>query len=57
MIVGGNIKGHTRVMTTFIALETGKGNFQGAIIIGIVLLCISFLINFIMHKTQGGNEN
>lgn len=56
MMVGGNIKGHTRVMTTFIALETGKGNFTGAIIIGIVLLCISFLINFMLHKTQGRYE-
>lgn len=53
MMVGGNIKGHTRVMTTFIALETGKGNFTGAIIIGIILLIISFIINFMLHRTQG----
>lgn len=52
MMVGGNIKGHTRVMTTFIALETGKGNFTEAIIIGIILLFISFLINSILHRTQ-----
>lgn len=56
MMVGGNIKGHTRVMTTFIALETGKGNFSGAIIIGIILLIISFLINFMLHRTQGGYD-
>lgn len=56
MMVGGNIKGHTRVMTTFIALETGKGNFTGAIIIGIILLIISFLINFILHRTERGQE-
>lgn len=56
MMVGGNIKGHTRVMTTFIALETGKGNFEGAIIIGIILLAISFLINFLLHRIKGGNE-
>lgn len=56
MMVGGNIKGHTRVMTTFIALETGKGNFTGAIIIGIILLSISFLINFMLHRTQGRFE-
>lgn len=56
MMVGGNIKGHTRVMTTFIALETGKGNFLGAIIIGIILLSISFLINFMLHRIQGGQD-
>lgn len=49
IMVGGNIKGHTRVMTTFIALETSKGNFEGAVFIGLVLLIISFLINFILN--------
>ncbi len=49
IMVGGNIKGHTRVMTTFIALETSKGNFEGAIFIGIVLLSISFIINYILN--------
>jgi tungstate transport system permease protein len=53
MMVGGNIKGYTRVMTTYIALETGQGNFGNAIIIGIILLFISFVINFIFHKLQG----
>jgi tungstate transport system permease protein len=56
MMVGGNIKGHTRVMTTFIALETGKGNFSGAIVIGLILLCISFIINFMLHQIQRGQE-
>jgi tungstate transport system permease protein len=56
MMVGGNIKGHTRVMTTYIALETGKGNFAGAITIGLILLIISFLINFMLHRTQGGQD-
>jgi tungstate transport system permease protein len=50
MMVGGNIKGSTRVMTTFIALETGKGNFHGAILIGIVLISTAFIINFIFHR-------
>jgi tungstate transport system permease protein len=53
MMVGGNIKDHTRVMTTYIALETGKGNFEGAIIIGAILLAISLIINIILHKFQG----
>lgn len=55
MMVGGNIKGYTRVMTTYIALETGKGNFKEAIIIGCILLIISFLINIILHKLQGSD--
>jgi ABC-type tungstate transport system, periplasmic component len=50
MMVGGNIKGFTRVMTTYIALETGKGNFEEAIAIGAVLLIISFIINSILHR-------
>lgn len=52
MMVGGNIKGYTRVMTTYIALETGKGNFNQAIIIGFILLFVSFIINSILHWFQ-----
>jgi tungstate transport system permease protein len=52
MMVGGNIRGKTRVMTTYIALETGKGNFEEAVFIGIVLLMISFLVNLILHRIQ-----
>jgi tungstate transport system permease protein len=52
MMVGGNIKGMTRVMTTYIALETGKGNFVEAVLIGIVLLLISFLVNSILYRIQ-----
>jgi len=52
MMVGGNIKGKTRVMTTYIALETGKGNFNEAVAIGIVLLFISFLVNSILYRMQ-----
>jgi len=54
MMVGGNIKDYTRVMTTYIALETGKGNFNEAIAIGIVLLAISFVINYLLHSLQRG---
>jgi tungstate transport system permease protein len=50
MMVGGNIKGHTRVMTTYIALETGKGNFNEALLIGLVLLIISFIVNSVLNK-------
>ncbi|MHB9945280.1 ABC transporter permease [Clostridium botulinum] len=56
MIVGGNIKGFTRVMTTYIALETGKGNFNEALAIGVILLVISFIINAILHFFQGSES-
>lgn len=52
MMVGGNIKDKTRVMTTYIALETGKGNFEEAVMIGFVLLFISFLVNTILYRMQ-----
>jgi tungstate transport system permease protein len=45
IIVGGNIAGYTRVMTTTIALETDKGDFELAIALGIILLLISLAIN------------
>ena len=48
MMIGGNIKGYTRIMTTYIAMETGKGNFNESIILGLVLLFISFSINFFL---------
>jgi tungstate transport system permease protein len=45
MMVGGNIKWHTRTLTTAIALETGKGEFASGIALGIVLLGIAFAVN------------
>ena len=52
LIVGGNIAGFTRVMTTTIALETDKGNFDLALALGIILLTISMVINFALHAVQ-----
>jgi len=52
LIVGGNIAGYTRVMTTTIALETDKGEFELAIALGIILLVISFLINIALYLIQ-----
>jgi len=52
LIVGGNIAGYTRVMTTTIALETDKGNFELALALGIILLIISLLINIGLHLMQ-----
>jgi tungstate transport system permease protein len=52
LIVGGNIAGFTRVMTTTIALETDKGNFELALALGIILLSISLVINSALHLIQ-----
>tara|TARA_Y100000813_G_C24153514_1_gene348407 strand:+ start:41 stop:748 length:708 start_codon:yes stop_codon:yes gene_type:complete len=46
IIVGGNIAHYTRVMTTTIALETSKGNLKIALSLGIILIILSFLLNF-----------
>jgi tungstate transport system permease protein len=53
MLVGGNIEGKTRVLTTAIVLETRKGNFDLAIALGVILLSLSFITNLIMLRLQG----
>lgn len=45
LMVGGNIAGQTRILTTAIVLETGRGNFALAIALGMVLLALAFLVN------------
>ena len=52
MMVGGNIRGQTRVLTTATVLETGKGNFDVAIALGLILLALTFAINFILTRMQ-----
>lgn len=52
LVVGGNIAGYTRVMTTTIALEADKGNFELALALGIVLLSISLIVNACLHAIQ-----
>ncbi len=52
MIVGGNIDGITRVMTTAIALETSKGDLPLALALGIVLLSVVGLVNFVVALLQ-----
>jgi tungstate transport system permease protein len=52
LIVGGNIVGYTRVMTTTIALETDKGNFELALALGIILLAISLVVTLLLRLTQ-----
>jgi len=52
MMVGGNIEGHTRVLTTAIVLETRKGDFALAMALGIILLLLALLINSILFRLQ-----
>ena len=52
MIVGGNIAGVTRVMTTTIALETSKGDLPLALGLGFVLIALVMLLNFAAHATR-----
>jgi len=54
LIVGGNIQGHTRVLTTAIVLETGKGNFGFALALGGALLLLALLVNLLIGRLQGG---
>ena len=52
MMVGGNIRGQTRVLTTATVLETGRGNFDVAIALGLILLVLTFAINFVLTRMQ-----
>ena len=52
MMVGGNIRGQTRVLTTATVLETGKGNFDVAIALSLLLLVITFLVNWALTWIQ-----
>jgi tungstate transport system permease protein len=54
MIVGGNIAGVTRVMTTSIALETSKGDLPLAMALGGVLLAVVAIINLLIGFVQRG---
>jgi tungstate transport system permease protein len=52
MMVGGNIKGHTRTLTTAMVLETGKGNFDIAMALAVLLLALVFLVNWALTSIQ-----
>ena len=52
MMLGGNIKGYTRTITTAIALETSKGEFALGIALGLVLLVVAFTINILFVQFQ-----
>ena len=57
MMLGGNIKGFTRTMTTAMALEYDKGEFTLALALGVVLLMVSFILNAGLAFFQGRVEN
>ncbi|MHB8108862.1 MAG: ABC transporter permease [Syntrophorhabdaceae bacterium] len=52
IMVGGNIKGYTRVLTTATVMETGKGNFEVAIALSIILLALAYCINYLLTHIQ-----
>ena len=52
IMVGGNIKGQTRVLTTATVMETGKGNFDTAIALSLILLLLTFLVNLALTLIQ-----
>ena len=52
MMVGGNLLGHTRVLTTATVLETGKGNFDIAIALSVILLTLVFGVNYLLTWIQ-----
>jgi tungstate transport system permease protein len=52
LMVGGNIKGQTRTLTTAMVLETGKGNFEVAIALAVLLLLLVFGVNWLLTSIQ-----
>ena len=56
MIVGGNIRHHTRTFTTAIALATSQGDFALAIALGLVLLALALTVNVLLHMLQGHGD-
>ena len=56
MMLGGNIEGFTRTMTTVIALETSKGEFELALALGLVLLVVAFAINLAVRSRRGSGS-
>jgi tungstate transport system permease protein len=53
MIVGGNIRGSTRTLTTAVALSTSQGDFGLALALGLVLLALALLVNVVLQLFQG----
>jgi len=56
MIVGGNLRGETRTLTTAVALATSQGQFELAIALGLVLLALALTVNVVIHLLQGRGD-
>lgn len=54
ILVGGNIEGETRVLTTAVVLETRRGNFALALALGLVLLSLAFIANLLLYRLGRG---
>ena len=52
LMIGGNIRGFTRVITTAISLETSKGDLELALALGIILIFIALVVNIVMNRIQ-----
>ena len=52
LMVGGNIRGFTRVITTAISLETSKGDLELSIALGIILISIALIVNIVLNRVQ-----
>jgi tungstate transport system permease protein len=52
MMLGGNIRGYTRTMTTAIALESSKGEFGFGLALGFILMALALFINFLLGYFQ-----
>ncbi len=52
IMVGGNIKGYTRVLTTATVMETSRGNFDVAIALSVILLALCFAVNYVLTRIQ-----
>jgi tungstate transport system permease protein len=53
MMIGGNIRGYTRVLTTAISLETSMGDLELSMALGIILISISLAVNLLLNRIQG----
>jgi tungstate transport system permease protein len=56
MILGGGIAGYTRTVPAAIVMETGKGNFELALALGMVLLVIALVINVVIQRLKGASK-
>ncbi|ADI85459.1 MULTISPECIES: ABC transporter permease [Geobacter] len=52
MMLGGNIRSHTRTMTTAIAMETGKGEFALGLALGLILMAVALIVNMALNALQ-----